>query len=502
MTKLQVTDKPVPTASLKYGMDFATMGLVDFSTYWQQVAAAFMRTTSGRTRSQDPLMTMIEQALCLGQFVGHGSMFDFVAGLEQVEENMAALVADGDAERAVGLYETLLAGCYEKIEECDDSGELSMFWDDLFCGWVKARQAAGRPSSVTVQQILKWKESDDYGFCCDIERDVVKVLEPEGYEALVAHYRKAVEDGLGGFQGPKPGAIFEYDNRIRLPVMSLKEIYRAGGDVASYAALCERIGLSPKDCERLAEMEMAKRHWKQALAWIEKGLKLAPTRNWHNEASYSLAHMKPRILSHLGRKEDALAQAWSEFEKVPTEVGYDEFMRYVPKAERTKWHERAMRAAGIGSIGSFMEICVKAKEWTRLADRVHVATDDELAAVSHYHSEAAAGKLVKRDAAAAAKLHRAMGFRILNAKKSKYYVNALANFKTARDLYRKAGLVSEWDAVVGAVRTDHGRKYAFMPGFERIAAGESVARPSFAGRTKARGEYPMSNSGIGPGGVL
>lgn len=41
------------------------------------------------------------------------------------------------------------------------------------------------------------------------------------------------------------------------------------------------------------------------------GLELEATRNWHNEAAFSLSHMKPEILSHLGRKEDALAQAWS-----------------------------------------------------------------------------------------------------------------------------------------------------------------------------------------------
>ncbi len=31
-----------------------------------------------------------------------------------------------------------------------------------------------------------------------------------------------------------------------------------------------------------------------------------------------------------------------------------------------------------------------------------------------------------------------MGFRVMNAGKSKYYSNALANFESTRDLYRKA----------------------------------------------------------------
>jgi len=80
-------------------------------------------------------------------------------------------------------------------------------------------------------------------------------------------------------------------------------------------------------------------------------------------------------------------------------------------------------------------------------------------------------------------------------KKSKYYENALANFETARDLYRKAGLESEWDALVSAVRTDHARKYGFMPGFERIAAGESVDGPSFAERIEVRWARQMGSGG-------
>jgi hypothetical protein len=301
---------------------------------------AFMGTNKRRTRAQDPLLAEIERELGLGRFIRYGDMFDFVAGLEQVEQKLATLVSGGEADRAVGLYEAFLAGCYEKIEECDDSGGyLGMFWDDLFCGWVKARQAAGRPSSETVQQILKWQERDDYGFCYDIEKDVAKVLNPEAYEALVAHYRKTVENGLAGLSGQKPCAIFEYDNSIRLPAMTLKEMYRARGDIASYAAVCER------------------------------------------------------------------------------------------------------------------------------------------------------------DDAAAAKLYRAMGFRILNAKKSKYYENALANFENARDLYRKAGLESEWAALVETVRAEHARKYGFMPGFEKITSGGSAEGPSFAERARARWARQMGTGG-------
>ncbi len=137
--------------------------------------------------------------------------------------------------------------------------------------------------------------------------------------------------------------------------------------------------------------------------------------------------MRPEILSYLDRKEDALAQSWADFEKQPSEFGYEEFMRYVPKGDRTNWHGRAM------------------------------------------------------------------GFRILNAKKSKYYENGLSNFEAARNLYRKAGLEHEWEGLVNTVRVDHARKYAFMPGFERIVSGASAHGPSFADRAKARWAKQMGS---------
>ena len=77
--------------------------------------------------------------------------------------------------------------------------------------------------------------------------------------------------------------------------------------------------------------------------------------------------------------------------------------------------------------------------------------------------------------------------RILNAKKSKYYDAALSHFERTKRCYRKAGLDSVWDALVDEIRQTHGRKNAFMPGFEQLAQGKKPnAKPSFVERTKRR----------------
>ena len=94
--------------------------------------------------------------------------------------------------------------------------------------------------------------------------------------------------------------------------------------------------------------------------------------------------------------------------------------------------------------------------------------------------------MAKKDALAAATLYRALGLRIVNAGKSKYYGEAVEHFKKARDLYCKAGQTSEWTAVIEFVRTAHSRKSGFLSDFEKTVSGQDESVPSFAEEAKAR----------------
>ena len=131
-------------------------------------------------------------------------------------------------------------------------------------------------------------------------------------------------------------------------------------------------------------------------------------RDWHNEDSYSLEGLKPEILRKLGRKEDALASAWADFQEDPNELSYAELMRYVPRGEKSAWHKRAMAAADKAGLGDFLSLCVKAKEWQRLAGRVHSAKSAELEIEPLLH-RAGGQRFGEEKALAAAKLYRALG---------------------------------------------------------------------------------------------
>ncbi len=151
-----------------------------------------------RGRRRDAIDHAMERALRLGVFIDYGAAWSFVTQLEEIAEQIAQFLPK-ESERAVDLYETFIAGCYEKAEEIDDSsGNLGMFVEDLFCGWIKARQATHADSEKTAERLLGWMDKDDYGFCYQLEREAVKVLNRNG----LAHFASQVQTRLDAARRP------------------------------------------------------------------------------------------------------------------------------------------------------------------------------------------------------------------------------------------------------------------------------------------------------------
>jgi hypothetical protein len=146
-----------------------------------------------------------------------------------------------------------------------------------------------------------------------------------------------------------------------------------------------------------------------------------------------------------------------------------------------------MNAATAADLHSAIELFVETKEVARLAQLVRGAKDASLEAVSQYATEPAAKKLEKAHPGLAARLWRAQGIRIVDAKKSKYYDAALSNFERARDCYLRAGLASEWEQTVRTICAAHFRKSGFIGEFQKLAAGAKRGlRPSFLESAKQR----------------
>ena len=442
-----------------------------------------------RRRRRDPTDHAMEIALQLGDFVDYGAAWSFVTGLEEVEGQIENL-RHNEPERAIDLYETFIAGCYEKADEIDDSsGNFGMFVEDLFCGWIRARQAAGADAEKTAERLLNWMDKDNYGFCYQLEREAVKVLTRKGRSPFATQVRSRF-DAAGRPSMPRKDSQDARQNtsyRRRYWGGVLKTIHAAQRDVDAYVSLCKETELLPIDCEIVAGMLQSRRKPDQALEWVERGLALEKQNPGGQGSSYKLADMKCTLLAKLGHTGEALTSAWTEFEKYPCKLAYDQLMKYVPKEDRTSWHNKAMNASANTDLDFVIELWLATKEMDRLVERLRTASHQELESLSHYTTEPVAKKLVRLHPDIAAKIYRALGMRILNAKKSKYYDSALSHFEQARRCYKKAGVDLAWEELVEEIQQTHYRKSAFMPGFEQLVQGKKPhAQSSFLDRTNRR----------------
>jgi hypothetical protein len=234
-------------------------------------------------------------------------------------------------------------------------------------------------------------------------------------------------------------------------------------------------------------MLKTERKLNEALAWVNCGLAMDGTHLHGSIARYDLAKLKRELLTNPGRGGEALAEAWTEFREHPSTFTYEELMRFVPKAERVAWHAKAMDATECADLGAFIELWLETREIERLVTRLRTATDAEIEELSHYQTEPAARRLGGSHPDVAARVYRALGMRILAAKKSKYYDAALSHFESA-------GLHRGWAALVADVRAAYHRKAGFMADFERLAAGLTPSEAlSFLERARGRwGARPES----------
>lgn len=435
----------------------------------------------------DPLEHEIKLALNPGAFIPDRACFSFVSELDGVAAKIVKLTRS-DPARAVTLYETFLAACYEKAAELDDSsGSFGQFVGELFCGWIKAGQGAGADPADTAARLLVWISDDPYGFCYHLERDAAKAFDKAGLAAFERQIRARFD--AAAEVKPEPAGSFrsnpDYARRRWGEV--LRTLYVAQKNVAAYVALSEETGLTAQDCHVIATLLVGRRKPEEALAWVERGLGIDKKTPHGSPAGHDLATLQRELLTRLGRGGEALEAAWTGYRQHPSKHTYDDLMKFVPKAERATWHEKAIDAAKSADLHSVIELLLKTKEIDRLAELVRRRKDVALEQVSHHATEPAAKKLEKSHPDLAARLWRAQGMRIVNAKKSRYYEAALSNFERAVRCYQRTGLTNEWEKTVSQVRAEHHRKTGFISRFEALVAGSGPSdRPSFLERAKAR----------------
>ena len=416
-----------------------------------------------------PIEVAMEEALRPGRYISEHASFSVVNELESV----AARIAVAEPERAVGLYETFIAACYEKAEEVDDSsGYFGAFGGSLFARWVTARQAVSADPADTVARLLRWMAKDQYGFWSHVEDDIASALDVAGRAACAGRMERVLDTGK------EPVFIQRQIDKL------LRAVYTAQRDADAYIALAERRGLTAKDCLAMATILAAKDDPAAALTWTERGLGI--------ETSYDLRVKHRELLTALGRHDEAMRNEWSHFTQVPTIDSYRTLMDLVPQTTRVTWHDRAIEAAvqsGV-SLSLVLPLLVETEETARLACVIEQCADDHLSHAG-YRTVEAAEALDELYPEQAARLWRALGLGIVNTGKSKQYTAAVEYFGRAKRSFAVAGLPDCWDQLVDQVRANHYRKAGFIREFEKVVTGVTPGpEPTFLEKARARWVSP------------
>ena len=147
----------------------------------------------GKRKQIDPIEQAIETALSPGRFISYNAAWSFVHDVQAVANDIEKTIKK-EPERAAYLFETFIAACHEKADEIDDSsGNFGMLVEDLFRGWIKARQAANLDPDETAKLLFYWMDDDPYGFCHHLDREAVKVLDKKDLEAFILRIRSEFE---------------------------------------------------------------------------------------------------------------------------------------------------------------------------------------------------------------------------------------------------------------------------------------------------------------------
>ena len=430
------------------------------------------------TQSQQrKLELVIERALLPGTFVSHRRTHEFIRDLEEIGTKLGELTGTAPA-LAAELHATFVAACHEKADELDDSsGMFGQFVEELFEGWMRARMAAGADPDDTARLLAAWMDDDPYGFCMNLDRVAAKVMNAMHLKAFVQVARTSVAEAA-----PDDGHTAGYPRRRW--TATLKRLLTACGDAASYLDVC---GGEPDaaDCLNLAAIHRRRRRPEDALGWAERGLRLEGP---GGRLSYELEKCRRELLSRLGRSEELLAISWRAFERHPSLYTYKDLMEAVPREQRGKWREKALAASAGGTLESVLGLLLELGEDPRLEARVAAASEEQLEALGHYTIEPIAKRLHDASPAQAARLHWALAAGILTAGKSQAYPYALEHLARARDAYVAAGQTDAWEQLSSELAQRHRRKPSFMPGFERVLAGESgrESTPSLIERARRR----------------
>jgi uncharacterized Zn finger protein len=266
---------------------------------------------------------------------GAAAYAQHVHGLLDVLE---ALIATGRAADVVVLAEHVMARLDTALGRIDDSnGHMGGVLDRVSDLHLAACDAARPEPKRLAVRLVELALKSDWEWFLDAPQRYADVLGEEG----LAAYRARLEPEWEPLPALPPAEtrVFGFHDGRRFTVTRLREsLARADGDVDELVSVLERdLSSSYRFCEIAEELEQAGRE-REALAWLERGLRAFPP-----AADERLRSRLIRAYVRDGQVDDAVALAERAFAAEPRSSTYRE-LRETASA-LPDWAER--RAAAL-----------------------------------------------------------------------------------------------------------------------------------------------------------
>ena len=338
--------------------------------------------------------------------------------------------------------------------------------------------------SQYIRKLSHWINADGIGFFSDLESTVIRVLSREYREALEGELKRRLNTVAEEAPETRRREQCRIESDRRHAIATLKTLYVKTKSTAALIAFCEQYGADQKDCFDLGTIFFGRQLFERALEWAEKGLRLKEERY---SKEYELKELRRKILKNMGRGTDAVADAWAEFEKHPSIDSFGSVLESATKREHADLKAKALQLFDRSELREAAVALHRLKELDQLAARLDTEKNKALQSIFYGDAIPIAESLSKKYPKQAARLYLAQAPEILDGKRAKAYHHTQDYLQSAEILLEQCGEAATWSDFVAGICREHSRKSSFMPGFEKIVAGEGPPRePTFRERIAKR----------------
>jgi uncharacterized Zn finger protein len=420
---------------------------------------------------------------------------EVVAGVRPVLEQARSFVAGGDARSALDILAALsdeyLSGYQALVDHWEDiygygmsEGAAGEFFGELAETWAEAILSADLSADQRDEwgeKLIDWNDrAQDAGAGTPFDLALAAVEQGWDYPSLRRVLAGEITD-KGAWEGESP----YYSDELALARLRVLErqgrrqeylyLAQAEGQFERYVVMLATMGRAraaldesiqyltkPQDLFEVARVLREGGELESALQVAEHGLALQPPPVADGYNNYYVEHDKAalaawttELAAGMGLRDRALHAAEVAFRVAPSLVAYLKAQELAGE----RWHTIKP------------ELLAQLRQ-SRAADaKVDVflheqSIDDAIAAVKDGYGYGLLERVM--DAAIATRpdwviqAARAQAERIMDAGDAKHYDDAVGWLRRARNAYRAAGQLTDWQAYLGSIKFTHGRKYKLM----------------------------------------